>query len=73
MHTKKGIVNAHWAPPANNRTPPPRDHAPGVTFSGHSRQFIDAVPQDYGFGGRVPEEMLKGLEGAAVAHEGYSL
>lgn len=37
MHTKKGIVNAHWAPPANNRTPPPRGHAPGVTFSGHWR------------------------------------
>ena len=40
-------------------------------FQGIGGQLVDVAAQDHGFGGRMPEELLEGLEGIAVAHEGY--
>jgi len=38
-------------------------------FQGIGGQFVDVVPRDRRSGGRMPEELLKCLEGPAVAQE----
>ncbi len=35
-------------------------------FEGIGRQLVDIVAQNHCFGGRMPEKLLKGLEGEAV-------